>query len=86
MVYDLTGSLCENNDKWAKQREMPEISPGDLVVVHDAGAHAIAMANEYNGQLIPGELLLKPAGNVVQIRRPRTIDDYFSTIKNYPGF
>lgn len=80
MIYDITGSLCENNDKFTKQRKMPKINPDDLVVIHDAGAHAIAMANEYNGQLIPGELLLKPAGNVVQIRRPRTMEDYFSTI------
>mgnify|MGYP001565069258 FL=1 len=86
MVYDVTGSLCENNDKFARQRAMPEIHPDDLVVIHDAGAHGIAMANEYNGQLIPRELLLKPDGSVLQIRRPRTIDDYFSTIENYPGF
>ncbi|MEK7559326.1 MAG: diaminopimelate decarboxylase [Patescibacteria group bacterium] len=83
MVYDVTGSLCENNDKFAKQRQMPEIHPDDLVVIHDAGAHAIAMANEYNGQLIPGELLLKPDGPVVQIRRPRTMEDYFGTIVDF---
>lgn len=86
MVYDVTGSLCENNDKFAKEREMPKIDPDDIVVVHDAGAHAIAMANEYNGQLIPGELLLKPNGSILQIRRPRTLKDYFSTIENFPGF
>ncbi len=86
MVYDVTGSLCENNDKFAKEREMPKIDPDDIVVVHDAGAHAIAMANEYNGQLIPGELLLKPDGSVLQIRRPRTLEDYLSTIENFPGF
>lgn len=85
MVYDVTGSLCENNDKFAKQRAMPKIHTDDLVVIHDAGAHAIAMANEYNGQLIPGELLLKSDGSVFQIRRPRTANDYFSTIVNFPG-
>ena len=86
MVYDVTGSLCENNDKFATQREFPKIDPDDIVVVHDAGAHTIAMANEYNGQLVPKELLLKPNGSVLQIRRGRTVDDYFSTIENFPGF
>lgn len=86
MIYDVTGSLCENSDKWGKQREMPEVHPDDLVVIHDAGAHGIAMANEYNGQLTPEELLLRPDGSVLQIRRARTMDDYFSTIVNFPGF
>lgn len=86
MVYDVTGSLCENNDKFTKQREMPEIHPDDLVVIHDAGAHAIAMVNEYNGQLTPKELLLRPDGSVLKIRRERTMEDYFSTIVNFPGF
>ena len=86
MVYDVTGSLCENNDKFATQRELPKIDPDDIVVVHEGGAHAIAMANEYNGQLIPKELLLKPDGSVLQIRRERTIEDYFGTIINFPGF
>lgn len=86
MVYDVTGSLCENNDKFVTQRELPKIDPEDIVVVHEGGAHAIAMANEYNGQLLPKELLLKPDGSVLQIRRERTMDDYFSTIVNFPGF
>lgn len=86
MIYDVTGSLCEGTDRWAKQRRMPEIHPDDLVVIHDAGAHAIAMANEYNGQLTPKELLLKPDGSVLKIRRERTTEDYFSTIINFPGF
>jgi diaminopimelate decarboxylase len=86
MVYDVTGSLCENNDKFATQRELPKIDLDDIVVVHEGGAHAIAMANEYNGQLMPQELLLKPDGSVLQIRRARTIEDYFSTIVNFPGF
>ena len=86
MVYDVTGSLCENNDKFAKERELPEIDLDDFVIVHEGGAHAIAMANEYNGRLLPAELLLKPDGSVLQIRRARTVDDYFSTITNFPGF
>lgn len=86
MVYDVTGSLCENNDKFATQRELPKIDPDDIVVVHEGGAHAIAMANEYNGQLLPKELLLKTDGSVMQIRRERTMDDYFSTIVNFPEF
>ena len=86
MVYDVTGSLCENNDKFVTQRELPKIDPNDIVVVHEGGAHAIAMANEYNGQLVPKEILLRPDGSVLQIRRERTMDDYFSTIVNFPGF
>jgi len=86
MVYDVTGSLCENNDKFATQRELPRIDPDDIVVVHEGGAHAIAMANEYNGQLMPKELLLKQDGSVLLIRRERTIKDCFSTIVNFPGF
>lgn len=85
MVYDVTGSLCENNDKFAKQREMPRIDPDDLVVVHDAGAHGFAMANRYNGQLLPKELLLKPDGLASLIRREESLSDYFSTIVNFPG-
>lgn len=83
MKYDVTGSLCENNDKWAKQREMPEVHPNDLIVIHDAGAHGIAMANRYNGKLVPGELLLKPDGSVLEIRRPETSEDYFRTVVNF---
>ncbi len=86
MKVDITGSLCENNDKWAKQREVPEVHPDDVVVIHDAGAHGIAMANEYNGQLGAKELLLRPDGSVLKIRRERTMDDYFNTIMNFPGF
>ena len=86
MVYDITGSLCENNDKWAKQREMPKIDQDDLVVVHDAGAHGSAMANRYNGQLGAKALLLRPDGSVLLITREETIEDYFSTIVNFPGF
>ncbi len=79
-VYDVTGSLCENNDKFAIQRPMPEAVPGDLVVIHDAGAHGHAMGFNYNGKLRSAELLLKPDGQVVQIRRAETLDDYFATL------
>jgi diaminopimelate decarboxylase len=79
-VYDVTGSLCENNDKFAIQRPMPDTVPGDLVVIHDAGAHGHAMGFNYNGKLRSAELLLKPDGQVVQIRRAETLDDYFATL------
>jgi diaminopimelate decarboxylase len=79
-VYDVTGSLCENNDKFAIQRPMPEVVPGDLVVIHDAGAHGHAMGFNYNGKLRSAELLLKPDGQVVQIRRAESLDDYFATL------
>lgn len=85
-VYDITGSLCENNDKFATQREFPKIDLEDFVVVHEGGAHAIAMANEYNGKPIPGELMLMEDGVVKVIRRPRDEFDYFSTVVNFEGF
>ena len=79
-VYDVTGSLCENNDKFAIARELPEIVPGDLLVFHDAGAHGHAMGFNYNGKLRSAELLLREDGSVVQIRRAETIEDYFATL------
>jgi diaminopimelate decarboxylase len=79
-VYDVTGSLCENNDKFAIQRSLPEIEVGDLVVIHDTGAHGYSMGYNYNGKLRSAELLLKPDGSVVQIRRPETVEDYFATL------
>jgi diaminopimelate decarboxylase len=78
-VYDVTGSLCENNDKFAIQRELPEIEPGDIVVIHDAGAHGHAMGFNYNGKLRSAELLLKEDRSVALIRRAETLDDYFAT-------
>ena len=78
--YDVTGSLCENNDKFAIDRMLPEIVPGDLVVIHDAGAHGHAMGFNYNGKLKSAELLLREDNSIVQIRRPETIEDYFSTL------
>ncbi len=78
-IYDVTGSLCENNDKFAIQRELPEIEIGDIVVIHDAGAHGHAMGFNYNGKLRSAELLLKEDRSVELIRRAETIDDYFAT-------
>ncbi len=80
MTYDVTGSLCENNDKFAIDRNLPEIGIGDMVVIHDAGAHGHAMGFNYNGKLKSAELLLRPGGEVVQIRRPETVEDYFATL------
>ncbi len=78
--YDVTGSLCENNDKFAIDRMLPEVEPGDIMVIHDAGAHGHAMGFNYNGKLKSAELLLRENGNVEQIRRPETIEDYFATL------
>ena len=79
-VYDIVGSLCENCDKFAVQRAMPEIKVGDTLIIFDAGAHGRAMGFNYNGKLRCAELLLRPDGSVVQIRRKETIDDYFATL------
>lgn len=78
--YDVTGSLCENNDKFAIDRMLPELNPGDIVVIHDTGAHGHAMGFNYNGKLRSAELLLRENGEVVQIRRRQTIEDYFETL------
>lgn len=77
--YDITGSLCENNDKFAVDRMLPEISVGDLLVIHDTGAHGYSMGYNYNGRLKSAELLLKEDGSVQLIRRAETLKDYFST-------
>ncbi len=79
-TYDVVGSLCENNDKFAIDRQLPEINDGDLLVIHDAGAHGSAMGFQYNGKLRSAELLLREDGSVMQIRRAETIDDYFATL------
>ena len=79
-VYDVTGSLCENNDKFAIQRMLPVLAIGDLVVICDAGAHGHAMGFQYNGKLRSAELLLEADGSVRQIRRAETLDDYFATL------
>jgi diaminopimelate decarboxylase len=80
MLYDVTGSLCENNDKFAIDRLLPEVERGDILVIHDAGAHGHAMGFNYNGKLRSAEFLLRPDGSFVQIRRAETIDDYFATL------
>ena len=77
--YDVTGGLCENNDKFAIDRMLPEINIGDLVFIHDAGAHGFAMGYNYNGKLRSAELLLKEDGRVEMIRRAETPADYFAT-------
>lgn len=79
-IYDVTGSLCENNDKFAINRSLPKIEMGDILVIHDTGAHGHAMGFNYNGKLRSAELLLRPNGNVKQIRRAETLDDYFATL------
>ena len=79
-VCDVTGSLCENNDKFAVQRTMPKVAPGDLVVICDAGAHGHAMGFQYNGKLRSAELLLRGDGSVREIRRAETVSDYFATL------
>lgn len=77
--YDVTGSLCENNDKFAIDRMLPKIDLGDLIVIHDTGAHGFAMGYNYNGKLKSAELLLKEDGSVQLIRRAEEPKDYFAT-------
>ncbi|SMB87204.1 diaminopimelate decarboxylase [Desulfonispora thiosulfatigenes DSM 11270] len=79
-VYDVTGSLCENCDKFAINRKLPKIEIGDILVIHDTGAHGHAMGFNYNGKLRSSELLLKPDGSVEMIRRAETLEDYFATL------
>ena len=79
-TYDVVGSLCENCDKFAVQRPLPKIDNGDLLIIHDAGAHGRAMGFNYNAKLRCGELLLREDGSVVQIRRKETVEDYFITL------
>lgn len=78
--YDVTGSLCENNDKFAIDRMLPKIDIGDLLVIHDTGAHGYSMGYNYNGKLKSAELLLKEDGTVQLIRRAETPEDYFATL------
>ena len=79
--YDVTGSLCENNDKFAVDRALPEIEVGDYVVIHDTGAHGHSMGFNYNGKLRSAELLLHEDRSVRLIRRAETLDDYFATLE-----
>ena len=82
--YDVVGSLCENNDKFAIDRMLPQIEKGDLLVIHDTGAHGFAMGYNYNGKLKSAELLLKEDGKVELIRRAETPKDYFATFDSFP--
>lgn len=82
-VYDVTGSLCENNDKFAIDRALPTLAAGDTLVIHDTGAHGHAMGFNYNGKLRSAELLLKSDGTVQQIRRAETLEDYFATLGDF---
>ena len=77
--YDVTGSLCENNDKFAVDRMLPKIDMGDLIVIHDTGAHGFSMGYNYNGKLRSAELLLQTDGSTKLIRRAETPQDYFAT-------
>jgi len=79
-MCDVTGSLCENNDKFAIDRTLPQVDIGDLVVIHDAGAHGHSMGFNYNAKLRSAELLLREDGEVVEIRRAETAEDYFITL------
>ncbi len=83
-VYDVVGSLCENNDKFVVQRNLPVIRENDLLVIHDTGAHGHAMGFQYNGRLRPKELLLRTDGTIELIRRAETNEDYFQTLNFEP--
>jgi diaminopimelate decarboxylase len=83
-LVDVVGSLCENNDKFAIERTLPKVSDGDLLVIHDTGAHGIAMGFNYNGNLRPKELLLTESSRVKLIRRAETVEDYFATLTFEP--
>ena len=85
-MYDVTGSLCENNDKFAIDRKLPQVEIGDYIVLHDTGAHGYAMGYNYNGKLKSAELLLKEDGSVQLIRRAETPEDYFATFDQFEIF
>lgn len=82
-VYDVTGSLCENNDKLAVDRALPQIEIGDIIVIHDTGAHGHSMGYQYNGKLRSAEVLLNPDGSFRLIRRAETPEDYFATVAGF---
>ncbi|MBE5941771.1 MAG: diaminopimelate decarboxylase [Lachnospiraceae bacterium] len=82
-TYDIVGSLCENNDKFAIDRQLPKIEKGDLLVIHDTGAHGFAMGYNYNGKLKSAELLLCEDGNTKMIRRAETPADYLATLEGF---
>ena len=83
-VYDVTGSLCENCDKFAIQRELPEIEMGDLIVIHDTGAHGHSMGYNYNGRLRHQEIMVHEDGSIQQIRKNETLSNLFATL-DFPG-
>ncbi|MDD4120939.1 MAG: diaminopimelate decarboxylase [Clostridia bacterium] len=84
--YDVVGSLCENSDKFAIDRDLPKIEYGDILFIHDTGAHGHSMGYNYNGKLRSSEILLKKDGTFSLIRRGETCDDYFATLDIYPEF
>ncbi len=86
MVYDVVGGLCENSDKFAIDRPLPEIEMGDVLAIHDTGAHGYSMGYNYNGKLRSAEILKKADGSVKLIRRAETEDDYFATLDIYEEF
>ena len=79
-IVDVVGSLCENNDKFAIQRSLPKVQRGDLLVIHDSGAHGHAMGFQYNGKLRCAEILIQPDRSTRLIRRAETVEDYFATL------
>ena len=83
LEYDVVGSLCENNDKFAINRKLPRVEIGDIAIIYDTGAHGYSMGFNYNGKLRSSELLLKTDDSVEQIRRAETLEDYFATVKNF---
>lgn len=82
-VVDVVGSLCENNDKFAVQRELPQAEVGDTLVIHDAGAHGFSMGYNYNGRLRSAEILLQEDGSARMIRRAERPEDYFATLYGF---
>ena len=82
-TYDVTGSLCENCDKFAKDRQLPEIEMGDIIYIHDSGAHGFSMGYNYNGKLRSAEILLKEDGSAQLIRRAEEPKDYFATFDGF---
>jgi diaminopimelate decarboxylase len=79
-TYDVVGALCENNDKFAIDRLLPVVEPGDVIVIHDTGAHGHAMGFNYNGLLRSAEVLLRADGSLELIRKAETIDNYFRNL------
>jgi diaminopimelate decarboxylase len=84
--YDVVGGLCENNDKFAIDRMLPQIAVGDYLFIHDTGAHGYAMGYNYNGKLKSAELLLRENGEVELIRRAETPRDYLATLDCFPVY